>query len=211
MRVGLYGGSFNPIHYGHLRAAEEDREIMGLDLLYFIPAASPPHKPPDDLASAEQRLSMVRLATKGNRHFMVSDAEVRRPGQSYTIDTVRHFQKSLRVPADLHLIMGTDQFDDLATWKQSEELVSLCNIVVHARPDGGAERMHGSLATLKHFGYVRKEDHYEHAGGHTLSFITTTFLPISATMIRHKLAARESVRYLLPDDVADYIRRHKIY
>jgi nicotinate-nucleotide adenylyltransferase len=211
MRVGLYGGSFNPIHFGHLRAAEEDREMMDLDLLYFIPAASPPHKPAEGLASAEQRLSMVRLATKGNRHFMVSDVEIRRPGRSYTIDTVKHFQKSLRVPVEFHLIMGTDQFDELGTWKQSEELVGLCNIVVHTRPDADAERLHGSLATIKHFGYVRKSDHYVHTGGHTLSFITTTFLPISATMIRRKIAAQESVRYLLPDDVFEYIRLHKVY
>jgi len=211
MRVGLYGGSFNPIHFGHLRAAEEDREMLGLDLLYFIPAASPPHKPLDDLAPAEQRLSMVRLATKGNRHFMVSDAEIRRAGRSYTIDTVKHFQKSLRVPAELHLIMGTDQFDELASWKQSAELVGLCNIVVHTRPDADARHMRGSLATIKHFGYVREEEHYAHAGGHTLSFINTTYLPISATMIRRKIASRESVRYLLPDDVIEYISRHKVY
>lgn len=211
MRVGLYGGSFNPIHFGHLRAAEEDRETLGLDLLYFIPAASPPHKPSGDLAPGEQRLNMVRLATKGNRYFMVSDAEIRRPGPSYTIDTVKHFQKSLRVPAELHLIMGTDQFDELASWKECDELVGLCNIAVHTRPEESTQRLQGSLATLRHFGYVRKSDHYTHAGGHTLSFITTTFLPISATMIRRKITARESVRYLLPDDVADYIRRHKVY
>ena len=91
MRVGLFGGSFNPIHFGHLRAAEEVREAMELDLVYFVPASSPPHKPEAELAPAEHRLQMVRLATKGNRHFMVSDAEVRRAGRSYTVDTMRHF------------------------------------------------------------------------------------------------------------------------
>ncbi len=212
MRVGLYGGSFNPIHFGHLRAAEEDREVLGLDLLYFIPAASPPHKQESDLALAEQRLSMVRLATKGNRHFMVSDAEIRRPGRSYTIDTVRHFKSTMRAPVDLHLIMGTDQFNELETWKESEELVRQCHLVVHTRPaEDGSRTSHASLAMVKHFGYVREDDHYVHPGGFTLAFITTTFLPISATLIRHKIAANESVRYLLPDDVSEYIRRHKIY
>jgi len=212
MRVGLYGGSFNPIHFGHLRAAEEDREAMGLDLLYFIPAASPPHKQAGDLALADQRLNMVRLATKGNRHFMVSDTEIRRAGKSYTIDTVRHFKTTMRAPVDLHLIMGTDQFRELDTWKQSAELVELCNIVVHTRPEEeGKEAPKSSLATVRHFGYVRHDDHYIHSGGHTLSFLTTTFLPISATMIRRKIAAHESVRYLLPDDVAEYIRRNGIY
>src|ERR1700758_2291039 len=101
MRIGLFGGSFNPIHLGHLRAAEEDREAMRLDLIYFVPAASPPHKPPVGLAPAEHRLQMVRLATKGNRHFMVSDVEVRRSGRSYTIDTVRHFLATLHAPPPL--------------------------------------------------------------------------------------------------------------
>ena len=86
MRVGLFGGSFNPIHLGHLRAAEEVREALQLDLVYFIPAASPPHKAEGELAPAEHRLAMVRQATKGNRHFMTSDVEIRRAGRSYTIE-----------------------------------------------------------------------------------------------------------------------------
>src|ERR1700733_14464341 len=98
MRVGLFGGSFNPIHLGHLRAAEETREEMVLDLVYFVPAAIQPQKPQNDFATPEHRLEMVRQATKGNRYFMVSDAEVKRGGQSYTIDTVRMFLKSLRPP-----------------------------------------------------------------------------------------------------------------
>src|SRR5437899_1161989 len=105
MRIALFGGSFNPIHLGHLRAAEEDREAMGLDLIYFVPAASPPHNTPIDLAPAEHRLEMVRLATKGNRHFMVSDVEVRRSGNSFTIDTVRYFRTAMRAQLELYLIM----------------------------------------------------------------------------------------------------------
>ncbi len=91
MRVGLFGGSFNPIHFGHLRAAEEDREALALDLVYFVPAASPPHKPEGDWRRPIIGSQMVRLATKGNRHFMVSEVEMRRIGRSYTIDTVRYF------------------------------------------------------------------------------------------------------------------------
>ncbi len=139
MRVGVFGGSFNPIHLGHLRAAEEDREAMGLDLVYFVPAASPPHKPHAGLAPAEHRLQMVRLATKGNRHFMVSDTEIRRPGQSYTIDTVRYFLSTMRGPSEIHLIMGADQFAELNTWREADELVRLCNLAVHTRESGGGE------------------------------------------------------------------------
>lgn len=212
MRVGIFGGSFNPIHLGHLRAAEEDREALALDLVYFIPAAAPPHKPNVGLAPAEHRLQMVRLATKGNRHFMVSDTEIRRAGQSYTIDTVRHFLSTMRGQADLHLIMGADQFAGLTTWKEADELVRLCNVAVHTRqPEAGEAPAPISLAAVDHFGYIREEDHYVHQSGHTLSFVATTFLPISATLVRQTLAAHESIRYLVPDDVADYIQRHGLY
>jgi nicotinate-nucleotide adenylyltransferase len=212
MRVGLFGGSFNPIHFGHLRAAEEDREALKVDLVYFIPAAAPPHKPNVGLAPAEHRLQMVRLATKGNRHFMVSDNEIRRGGQSYTIDTVRHFLATMRGQADIHLIMGADQFAGLATWKEGGELVKLCDVAVHARQAEAVEAPAPiSLAAIDHFGYIREEDHYVHQSGHTLSFVATTFLPISATLVRQTIAARESIRYLVSDDVADYIQRHGLY
>jgi nicotinate-nucleotide adenylyltransferase len=212
MRVGLFGGSFNPIHLGHLRAAEEDREALKLDLVYFIPAGAPPHKPNVGLAPAEHRLQMVRLATKGNRHFMVSDSEIRRGGQSYTIDTVRYFLATIRGQAHIHLIMGADQFAGLATWKEGGELVKLCDVAVHARQaEAGEAPAPISLAAIDHFGYIREEDHYVHQSGHTLSFVATTFLPISATLVRQTIAARESIRYLVSDDVADYIQRHGLY
>src|SRR4029077_6723794 len=133
MRVGLFGGSFNPIHLGHLRAAEEDREALGLDLIYFVPAAAPPHKPHAGLAPAEHRLQMVRLATKGNRHFMVSDTEIRRAGRSYTIDTAKHFTTTWRHQEQIFILMGSDQFHELETWKDCDELVKLCSIAVHTR------------------------------------------------------------------------------
>lgn len=212
MRVGLFGGSFNPIHFGHLRSAEEDREAMALDLVYFVPAASPPHKTAGDLAPAEHRLAMVRLATKGNRYFMVSDAEIRRIGRSYTVDTARYFLQTLRQPFTLFLLMGADAFADLETWKEADTLVTLCSIVVHTRV-GAGESNHsaGAVAVMKRFGYIKKQDHYVHPSGQTLSFVQTTILPFSATLIRDKLGRKESVRYLLPNDVADYIERHGLY
>ena len=142
MRVGLFGGSFNPIHLGHLRAAEEVREALKLDLVYFIPAASPPHKQSSELAPAEHRLAMVRVATKGNRHFMTSDVEIRRAGRSFTIDTVRHFLATLRQPAPLYLMMGADQFAELDTWKEprrTDAAVQFCrSYKVNRRGRGSA-------------------------------------------------------------------------
>ena len=212
MRVGLFGGSFNPIHLGHLRSAEEVREALKLDLIYFIPAASPPHKPEGDLAPAEHRLAMVRLATKGNRHFMVSDIEVRRMGRSFTIETVRYFMSTLRQPAPLYLMMGMDQFREFDTWREADELATLCNLAVHTRLNDdqqGPSRI--SVAALERFGYSRNDDHYVHPSGNTLSFVQTTFLPISATAIRRKLQHGESINYLVPGDIVDYIKRHALY
>jgi nicotinate-nucleotide adenylyltransferase len=211
MRIALFGGSFNPIHLGHLRAAEEDREAMGLDLIYFVPAASPPHKPPIGLALAEHRLQMVRLATKGNRYFMVSDVEVRRGGSSFTIDTVRYFRATMRAQPELYLIMGGDQFVELDTWKEADELAGLCNIIVHTRLGERQPSAEVPIEKLVRFGYTRKENSYVHSSGHTLKSVSTTFFPISATVIRRKVAAGESIRYLVPSDVADYIERHVPY
>ncbi len=212
MRVGIFGGSFNPIHFGHLRAAEEVREALTLDLVYFVPAASPPHKTQGDLAPAEHRLAMTRLATKGNRYFMVSEVEVRRIGRSYSVDTVRYFLSTLRAPSTVLLMMGSDQFAELETWKDCDELTGLCGIAVHSRlPEGEPGPPRVSLAALKRFGYSNKDDHYVHPSGQTLSFVDTTIFPISATVIRQKIQKRRSVRYLLPGDVADYIERHQLY
>jgi nicotinate-nucleotide adenylyltransferase len=212
MRVGLFGGSFNPIHLGHLRAAEEAREEMALDLLYFIPAAIPPHKTQGDFATADHRLEMVRQATKGNRYFMVSDSEIKRGGQSYTIDTVRMFLKTLRPPVTLFLMMGADAFAEFETWKDYLELARFCSIIVHTRHmEGESTPPRVSLAALDRLGYTVQSDHYVNQSGQTLSFLITTFLPISATVIRHKLHNGKSIRYLVPGDVYEYIARHGLY
>jgi nicotinate-nucleotide adenylyltransferase len=212
VRVGLFGGSFNPIHLGHLRAAEEVREAMELDLVYFIPAASPPHKSGDGLAPPDQRFRMVQLATKGNRHFMASDAEVRRGGRSYTVETVHHFRTTLRAQASLFLMMGSDSFAELETWKDADEIARSCGIIVHSRNAAReAEAAPGALAALRRFGYSNGNGLYVHSSGQTLTFVTTTYLPISASAIRERLQQQKSVRYLLPADVLDYVERHGLY
>ena len=180
---------------------------MRLDLIYFVPAASPPHKPSVGLAPAEHRLQMVRLATKGNRHFMVSDVEVRRTGSSFTIDTLRYFRSTMRAKPELFLIMGGDQFAELDTWKDADEIAGMCNLIVHTRLSEKPE-LGPPVAILNRFGYISVDNSYVHPSGHTLNFVSTTFFPISATLIRRKLALGESIRYLVPTDVGDYIERH---
>jgi len=212
VRIGLFVGSFNPIHLGHLRAAEEVREAMELDLVYFIPAASPPHKSADGLAAPDHRLRMAQLATKGNRHFMVSDADARRAGRSCTVETLRHFRATLRAQASLFLMMGSDSFAELDTWKDAEEIIRSGSIIVHSRSaTGQGERSPGVLAALQRLGYIAKSGYYLHPSGQTLNFVTTTYLPISTSAIREKLQQEKSARYLAPADVLDYIERHGPY
>ena len=143
---------------------------------------------------------------------MVSDVEIRRGGRSFTVDTVRYFVETMRGRPEFFLLMGADQFAEIETWKDCDELIKSCNIVVHNRRQGGADATEAdSLAALKRFGYVKTNDSHVHPSGHTLSFVATTFLPISATMIRRKLSAHQSIAYLLAADVADYIQRHGLY
>jgi len=137
---------------------------------------------------------------------------VRRGGPSYTVDTVRHFRATLRAQPQLFLMIGSDSFAELETWKDADQIVALSSIIVHSRSAGGqGERAPGALAALQRFGYIAKSGYYVHPSGQTLSFVTTTFLPISASAIRETLHNQLSARYLVPADVLDYIERHGLY
>jgi nicotinate-nucleotide adenylyltransferase len=213
MRVGLFCGSFNPIHLGHLRAAEEVREVLELELVYFIPAASPRQKQKveDSPSISEDRLRMVQLAIKGNRHFMVSDAGLRVP-DFQIVETVDYFRSTVHAQAFIFLIMGSDRFAALRTRQDSNEIVGSYSIIVHSRSAGEkVERLPGSLAFVQRLGYVAKSGYYLHPSGQTLTFVTTTYLPIASSDIRERLQKRKSVRYLVPVDVLDYIERRGLY
>jgi nicotinate (nicotinamide) nucleotide adenylyltransferase len=133
MRIGIFGGTFNPIHLAHLRSAEEVRAALRLDHVLFIPSAAPPHKRSDGLTSPAHRLAMVRLAIRGNPHFRVSTIEIERRGRSYSVDTLRALRR--RIPgARFFFIMGMDAFREIATWKEYRSLFALSNIVVTSRP-----------------------------------------------------------------------------
>jgi len=133
MRIGIFGGTFNPIHCGHLRSAEYVREAFSLDRVYFVPAARPPHKSREEIVSAEHRLRMVELAVADNPCFAASSIELERAGPSYSIDTIRYFLSTLR-PAALAFIVGIDAFRELSSWKEYETIPALCDIVVTSRP-----------------------------------------------------------------------------
>lgn len=189
MRVGILGGGFNPIHVGHLRAAEEVRERLKLDKIMFVPAYRPPHKQVRN--SFEQRTAMVERAIKGNAAFSVSTIERERNGKSFTIETIRLLQQ--RLPKDrLYFIMGADQFLDIRSWHSPRTLFRLCRIVVINRP-----------------GY--RPPHRMNLFSRRAQFVRMTPLEISSTDIRRRVARGQSIRYLVPEPVARYIKKHKLY
>lgn len=134
MRLGLLGGSFNPIHWCHLSIAQATREVLDLDQILFIPAGAPPHKQPGSLAPAAHRYEMVRLAIQDVPHFGLSDLEIRREGKSYSIDTIRAIQRHYGADTALFFIIGLDAFLDLPSWKEAQTLLETCHFVVISRP-----------------------------------------------------------------------------
>ena len=134
MRIGLFGGTFNPIHNGHLWAALEVKSGFNLDQIYLIPAAVPPHKTPGMVANAADRLRMIHLAIADLSGIAVADVELRRPGPSYTIDTVKHFKHTLKKGSRIYLVMGLDAFLEINTWKSYKELLEQIAFIVVARP-----------------------------------------------------------------------------
>jgi len=213
MRIGLFGGTFDPIHWGHLRSAEEVREAYALDRILFIPTSKPPHKSGQTKTSARDRLSMVRLAVARNPNFKVSTVEINRPGVSYSIDTLRYFAARNRGKHSYHFILGLDAFREIGSWKNFEKVFPLCNFIVTSRP--GSSKSHllsgVSVAVRKLFCYDREEKNYRHRSGNTLHFLQLTDFAVSASDIRSRVRQGKSIRYLVPTAVADYIKKRRLY
>jgi nicotinate-nucleotide adenylyltransferase len=210
-RIGLFGGTFNPIHQGHLRGAEEIREAFHLEEVIFIPSSIPPHKVTEKVIEAKHRLEMVRLATSNNPHFSTSDVELSRPGKSYSIDTIRHFLE--RQQKALYFILGRDAFVEIETWKEFQNLFSICHFIVMARPGSQKDTLSLLLpkALMPNFRYDPQRKAWIHTSGHHLYFKEISFLDISSTKIREWIGKRESVRYLIPAEVEAYIQKHRLY
>jgi nicotinate-nucleotide adenylyltransferase len=207
----LFGGTFNPIHLGHLRGAEDIREAFGLQKMIFIPAANPPHKAADALVDPGHRLEMVRIATSGNPHFFTSDIELRRAGKSYSIDTILYFQE--KEEGTFFFILGRDAFGEIETWKEFRRLFSLCNFIVmtHPRYQLGAPAASLPPSLSEDFQYRPETEEWIHFSGHTLSFKEIEYLDISSTKIRELIKERRSAKYLIPHEVEVYIRGHGLY
>jgi len=207
-RVGLFGGTFNPVHLAHLRTAEEVRERCALDRVDFVLSAVPPHKPGSGLAPVTHRLRMLELAVAGNPGFAVNTLETERAGRSYSIDTIRASQA--REPeAHLTFILGADAFAEIDSWKRYQDIFGLCDVCVISRP--GVATGGPPIAAADAFCYDSDRGVYVHRSGHVVIVLTVTALMVSASDIRERLASGRSVRYLVPPAVADYIAQHRLY
>jgi nicotinate-nucleotide adenylyltransferase len=187
VKLGIFGGTFDPIHLGHLRAAESAREAAQLDQVAFVPAARSPYKG-DPESPALDRYAMVALATAAHEAFLPSDLELGRVPPSYTVDTVRALRQAR--PADqLFLIVGSDSLAELPAWRESARILAECTVVAVARPGEGAAP----------------------TGAHELMWVEGPGLPVSATDVRRRVRDGRSIRFLVPDAVADYITKRGLY
>jgi nicotinate-nucleotide adenylyltransferase len=210
--IGLMGGTFNPVHYGHLRMAQELTGALNLNEVRFFPAANPPHKN-DELISAEHRAAMVRLAIENNPDFSFDGRELDRSGASYTIDTLHSLRDELGKEPSLVLFMGSDAFTKFNTWHRWQEIIHLCHIALVQRPikTNQKEMLPKVLETFLHNHYTENSDELHEAPAGWVTMQQITALEISSTSIRNALAHKNSVRYLMPDSVIDYIENNKLY
>ena len=212
MRLGILGGTFDPIHFGHLRAADEVGEELELDRVCLIPAASPPHKSLEPLTPFPQRLHMARLAVSDAPRLEVLDLEGRRPGLSYSIETLRELRRLYRPEPELFFILGMDAFLEIETWKHHLQLFDEAHFVVLLRPGSPTVDLPAFFARLGlRTRSAADPGTYVTARGKRLLFLTPTLLDISSTGIRARLGQGRSIRFLVPETVRHYIHEEKIY
>ena len=218
--IGLFGGTFNPLHMGHLRTAQEVLEEFGLDHIRFIPASNPPHKERHDLVDGAHRFAMLKRAISGNPGFVASDAELKRAGRSYTIDTVSQMVRELESGARCYLIVGLDAFMEIDTWKDYREILKTISLIVMSRPGSSRVFREDGFSGIEAYMKDRISDAYRtdgnpytfvHDSWQPIHLCTVTSLDISATSIRRIAGEGRSIRYLVPDAVADYIDDKGLY
>lgn len=199
-RIGIFGGSFNPIHMGHLILAQDALELFELNKIIFVPCACPPHKPAKDLAPADHRLSMIEAALEGDLRMEVSDIEIRRGGVSYSVDTAREIRR-MNPEAEVVFVVGSDSLPELHQWKDIGQLLELCRFVALARP--GTDLRALENGDLKLDEDSAREIRRRIRVGHCVS--------ISSTDIRYRVAEGMGIRYLVHPAVEMYITEHSLY
>jgi nicotinate-nucleotide adenylyltransferase len=213
MRWGLFGGTFDPVHLGHLRCAEEILEIFNLNRIFFTPAAKPPHKLEAEITPFYHREQMVRLAIEGNPAFSFSDVENQRGGASYSVETVENLLSKYPENLELYFILGQDAFHAVTTWKNWERLLLLCHFAVMTRPGYENKGLSAILpeSFAARFTPEPSQGAYRGPTGFSIFFRTVTFLDIASNDIRHRVREGKSITYLVPDVVRHYIARNGLF
>jgi nicotinate-nucleotide adenylyltransferase len=202
-RIVLFGGTFDPVHHGHLIVARALAERQGYDRVTFVPAASPPHKPLPG-ASAEGRLAMLRLAIEGEKLFDVCSLELERAGPSYTFDTLCRLRREHGTDSQLYWLIGADMLEDLPSWHRVNDVLALAKIVVVLRPPWH-ERLGGIMEALRNtLSADQMKDIFR-------AVVATPLIDISSAEVRRRVGGGMSIRYLTPDCVISYIRKHGLY
>lgn len=197
MRVGIFGGTFDPVHFGHLLLAELCREACELDEVWFVPASAPPHKRHRPIASDDHRTEMLRLGTGGNRAFQISLVELERGGISYTVDTLRQIHES-HPETELFLLLGGDSWDDLPQWREPDEICRLASPVVVGRPDAESRQLEGLQRSVG-------------SGLPAPRIVPMPMVEFSSSAIRRRVAGGKSIRYWLPAAVEQFIISQDLY
>ncbi len=202
IKVGVMGGTFNPIHYGHMVTAEEALKQFKLDKVIFIPTGTPPHKTSGILASPEDRYLMTVIATASNQDFVVSRIEIDRKEKSYTIDTLRNLKKIFKGLATLYFITGADAILEILTWKNTGEIMTLCKFIAATRPGYDITKIEDLKKKL--FGDVK-------TARDKIFLMEIPALAISSTDIRRRIKEKKPINYLLPEGVCNYLLKHELY
>jgi nicotinate-nucleotide adenylyltransferase len=214
MKWGLFGGTFDPIHIGHLRCASEMLEIFDLNRIIFVPAARPPHKLNAAITPFYHREQMIRLAIEGNPAFSFSDVENRREVTSYSVETVEYVLDKYRLEnLELYFILGQDAFHAIRTWKDWERLLMMCHFAVMTRPGYGRRGLEETLGTefASRFAYEEAVQGFRGPTGQMISFREVTFLDIASSNIRKRVQEGKDVHYLVTDEVRHYIVKNSLY
>lgn len=213
-KVGLFGGTFDPIHYGHLKAANDISAKLNLDRIYFIPAYIPPHKTDLGITSSHHRLEMVKRAIQGSLKFSVSEYELNKKEISFSIETIKHYKNLLPTEAELYFIVGTDAFLGISTWKEVPEIFANCNMIVVSRPGYTLKPFDQIIKNpklFKEFVMIKDGEEYKHYTGHYIYLFQLGSIDISSTELRKRIAEGKSFASYLPDAVIDYIHTHSLY
>ena len=208
MRLGIFGGTFNPIHIGHLRVAEEVRESLDLERIIFVPSYLPPHKELSHNVTGSRRLEIVKMALKSNPFFEVSSFEVENQQSSYSIKTIEHIRELYGCTP--YFILGRDAFNEISSWYQAQRLFDLSHFAVMSRPEAPVCPLSDVLGEgARKFQTTPRG--FINALGNEIVFVEVTAYTVSSSRIRELCIKGRSIRYLVPEEVHDYIRKERIY